>query len=64
MECTLRNKQYVGKAETAFNNDFCQARLSYRKEFWKEVKHLPEEEDKITYLRYRSIVVQDKNNVR
>ena len=46
------------------NEDFCQAMLQYRKELWKEVKRLREEEDKIAYLQYCSIVVKDKNNVR
>ena len=58
------------------NEDFCQAMLQYRKELWKEVKRLREEEDKIAYkrlceeedkivyLRYCSLVVKDKNNVR
>ena len=46
------------------NEDFCQATLQYRKELWKEVKRLREEEDKIAYLQYLSIVVKDKNNVR
>ena len=46
------------------NEDFCQATLQYKKELWKELKWLPEEEDKIVYLQYPSIVVKDKNNVR
>ena len=46
------------------NEDFCQATLQYRKVLRKEVKRFSEEEDKIAYLQYRSIVVKDKNNVR
>ena len=46
------------------NKEFCQATLQYRKELWKEVKRLHEEEDKIPYLQYPSVVVKDKNNVR
>ena len=46
------------------NEDFCQSMLQYRKELWKEVKWLREEEDKIAYLQYRSIVVKDKKGVR
>ena len=43
---------------------FFQPTLQYRKELWKEVKWLREEEHKIAYLQYHSIVVKDKNNVR
>ena len=40
---------------------FCQGTLQYRKDLWKDVKRLREEEDKIAYLQYRSIVVKEKN---
>ena len=55
-------KQLKGSG-TYINEAFCQGTLQYRKELWKEVKRLHEEEDKIAYLQYRSIVVKDKNNV-
>ena len=38
--------------------------LQYRKELWKKVKPSREEEDKIVYIQYHSIVVNDKKNVR
>ena len=60
----LENCQKLRGSHIYINEDFCQATLQYRKELWKEVKRLREEEDKIAYLQYRSIVVKDKNNVR
>ena len=43
---------------------FVKPRCSTEKSLWTEVKQLREEEDKIAYPQYRSIVVKDKNNVR
>ena len=60
----LQNCKKLKGSHIYINEDFCQATLQYRKELWKEVKRLREEEDKIAYLQYRSIVVKDKNNVR
>ena len=60
----LQNCKKLKGSHIYVNEDFCQATLQYRKELWKEVKRLREEEDKIAYLQYRSIVVKDKNNVR
>ena len=60
----LQNCKKLKGSHIYINKDFCQATLQYRKELWKEVKRLREEEDKIAYLQYRSIVVKDKNNVR
>ena len=45
-------KKFKG-SQIYINEDFCQAKLQYRKELWKEVKRLREEENKITYLQYR-----------
>ena len=60
----LQNCKKLKGSHIYINEDFCQATLQYRKELWKEVKRLREEEDKIAYLQYRSIMVKDKNNVR
>ena len=60
----LQNCKKLKGSHIYINEDFCQATLQYRKELWKEVKRLREEEDKIAYLQYRSIVVKDKNKVR
>ena len=60
----LQNCKKFKGSHIYINKDFCQTMLQYRKELWKEVKRLREEEDKIAYLQYRSIVVKDKNNVR
>ena len=43
------------------NEDFCQPTLDHRKELWKEVKRL-REEDKITYVQYRFIVVKKRDS--
>ena len=43
------------------HKDFCQETLKQGIEPWKEIKRLREEEDKIAYLNYRSIVVRSKN---
>ena len=43
------------------NEDFSLETLEQRRKLWKEVKRLCEEEDKIAYLNYRSIVVRSKN---
>ena len=55
----LQNCKKLKGSHIYINKDFCQATLQYRKELWKEVKRLREEEDKIAYLQYRSIVVKD-----
>ena len=60
----LQNCKKLKDSHIYINEDFCQATLQYRKELWKEVKRLREEEDNIAYLQYHSIVVKDKNNVR
>ena len=60
----LQNCKKLKGSHIYINEDFCQATLQYRKELWKEVKRLRQEEDKIAYFQYRSIVVKDKNNVR
>ena len=60
----LQNCKKLKGSHICINEDFCQAMLQYRNELWKEVKRLHQEEDKIAYLQYRSIVVKDKNNVR
>ena len=72
----LQNCKKFKGSHIYINKDFCQTMLQYRKELWKEVKRLREEEDKIAYkrlceeedkivyLRYCSLVVKDKNNVR
>ena len=60
----LQNCKKLKGSLIYINKDFCEATLQYRKELWKEVKQLLEEEDKISYLQYRSVVVKDKNNVR
>ena len=58
----LRNAKKLKGSNVYINEDFCQETLDYRKELWKEVKRLRNEEDKIAYLQYRSIVVKRKNN--
>ena len=60
----LQNCKKLKGSHIYINEEFCQATLQYRKELWKEVKRLREEEDKIAYLQYRSVVVKDKNSVR
>ena len=72
----LQNFKKLKGNHIYINEGFCQATLQYRKELWKEVKRLREEEDKIAYkqlceeedkivyLQYCSLVVKDKNNVR
>ena len=37
------------------------AASKYRRKLWKEARRLHEEEDKIAYLNYRSIVVRSKS---
>ena len=58
----LQNCKKLKVTHIYINEDFCQATLQYRKELWKEGKWLREEEDKIVYLQYRSVMVKD--NVR
>ena len=60
----LQNCKQLKGSHIYINEDFFQGTLQYRKELWKEVKRLREEEDKIAYLQYRSIVVKDKKNIR
>ena len=60
----LQNCKKLKGSHIYINEDFCQAIVQYRKELWKQVKWLREEEDKIGYLQYRSIVIKDKSNVR
>ena len=60
----LQNCQRLKSSHIYIIEDFCQATVQYRKELWKEVKLLLEEEEKIAYFQYRSIVVKDKSNVR
>ena len=60
----LQNCKKLKGTHIYINEDFCQAALQYRKELGKEGKRLREEEDKIVYFQYRSIVVKDKSNVR
>ena len=42
------------------DKDFSQESLEHRRELWKQTKRLHEEEDKIAYLNYCSIVVRNK----
>ena len=56
----LENCQKLRGSHIYINEDFCQATLQYRKELWKEVERLREEEDQIVYLQYCSIVLKDK----
>ena len=60
----LQNCKKLKGSHTYINEDFCRATLQCKKELWKEDKQLREEEDKIAYLQYRSILVKDKNNLR
>ena len=55
----LQNCKKLKGSHIYINKDFRQATLQYRKVLWKEVKQLREDEDKIPYLQYRSIVVKD-----
>ena len=57
----LRSCKKLKCTNIFINEDFCEATMQYRQDLWKEVKRLREEEDKIAYLQYRSIVVKDKN---
>ena len=43
------------------NENSFQETVEQKREIWKEVKRLHEEEDKIAYLNYRSIVDRSKN---
>ena len=58
----LQNCKKVKGSRIYINEDFCLATLQCRKELWKELKQLCEEEDNIAYLQYRSIVVKIKQN--
>ena len=63
----LHNCEKLKSSDIYINKDFCQATLQYRKELWKEVNRIREEheeQDKIVYLEYCSIVVKDRSNVR
>ena len=56
----LQNCKKLKGSHIHINEDFFQATLQYRKELWKELKRLREEEDNIAYLQYRSIGIKDK----
>ena len=60
-ENVLKNCRMLKGTNIFVNEDFSQETLEHRRELWKEVKRLREEEDKIAYLNYRSIVVRSKN---
>ena len=60
-ENILKNCRKLKGTNIFVNEDFSQETLEPRRELWKEVKRLREEEDKIAYLNYRSIVVGSKN---
>ena len=60
----LQNCKRLKSSHIYIIEDFCQATVQHRKDIWKEVKRFLEEEDKIAYFQYRSIMVKDKNNVR
>ena len=57
----LKNCRKLNGTNIFVNEDFSQETLEHRRELWNEVKRLREEEDKIAYLSYRSIVVKSKN---
>ena len=63
-ENILKNCRKLKGTNIFVNEDFSQETLEHRRELWKEVKRLREEEDKIAYLNYRSIVVRSKNTER
>ena len=60
-ENILKNCRKLKGTNIFVSEDFSQETLEHRRELWKEVKRLREEEDKIAYLNYRSIVVGSKN---
>ena len=60
----LKNCRKLKGTNIFVHEDFSQETLEHRRELWKEVKRLREEEDKIAYLNYRSIVVRSKNTER
>ena len=60
-ENILKNCRKLKGTNIFVSEDFSQETLEHRRELWKEVKRLREEEDKIAYLNYRSIVVRSKN---
>ena len=53
----LRNAKNLKDKCIFINDDFCQVPLDRRKELWKEVKRL-KDEDKIAYPQYRSVAVK------
>ena len=55
----LENDIVIERAHRDKKKKVRQATLQYRKEPWKEVKRL-REEDKIAYLQYRSVVAKEK----
>ena len=63
-ENILKNCIKVKGTNIFVNEDLSQEAFEHRRELWKEVKRLQEEEDKIAYLNYRSIVVRSKNTER
>ena len=60
-ENILKNCRKLTDTKLFVDEDFSQETLEHRKELWKEVKGLREEEDKIAYLNYHSIVIRSKN---
>ena len=57
----LKNCRKLKGSNIFVNEDFSQEVLEHRRKLWKEVKRLREEEDKIAYLNYGSVVVRSKN---
>ena len=57
----LKNCKKLKGTNIFVNEDFSQESLEHRRELWKEVRRLREEEDKISYLNYCSIAVRSKN---
>ena len=60
-ENILKNCRKLKGPNIFVSEDFSQKTHEHRRELWKDVKRLCEEEDKIAYLNYRSIVVRSKN---
>ena len=60
-ENILKNCRKLKGTSIFVNEGFSQETLEHRRKLWKEVKRLREEEDKIAYLNYCSIVVRSKN---
>ena len=60
-ENILENCRKLKGTNIFANKDFSQETLEHRRERWKEIKRLREEEDKMAHLNYRSIAVRSKN---